>query len=1122
MFWKAAPEEMGLGTFYSEVPHGGHRMSKEPNTEGPAQVGKLKSRLASALRHFRTAHNAVILLAAVVGLQTLSGCGGGMGGTIPPSNPSSSPIVAIGTTLQVTSHSMKMSFSASTISSMTNLLTGERVVQAPGVGLIDLNMQVPTGSLLQPGNWTTQSDSSTGTTVGVLSLSDSQRQVTMTVGIDASTDEIFVRLAGTSSQPGVRGLVWGVQGFDPSGKFLLPAHGGLAFDANTEPSHFSFAYPTHWESQFAVYQSSLGGVLLYARDPQLNFKQLQGTRAFSTLDLSLETFAQGPYSSATQVPSHEYRFHPFSGSWQHGVDAYRAWSQSVFPAPASDPRREWAAKIRAVFTVVDPNPAFVDLLAAQFDPAKTLINFVHWRNAIFDANYPDYTPSPDAAAFVQHAHALGFHVMLHVNVAAVATYNSAYSQVSQYQVRDPETGQLVYWPWGLWPAGPPPPPYLQSYAFISPASSQFRTLLLNSLQPAITALQPDALHLDAGGVMLNDGNGLVGGMTSIQGMIQLHKDIVAQYPQLVLGYESETESLAPYHRFAQRWAGDFTGHPVSTYLLGNELFYGFLDQPNPDEAGFVDYIRRYETQGIIPGITVAHNNDLDPGLPITPRIVQMIKLWQQYDFHPDWGGDWSNVLFRWISADGATTATVSADANTVSLNAAGQQVYQRLRNSNAIPTPVSLWPPWSAYDATSLYGLDPTTEYWAQSGGSRPANTTRISTLPQGVELGPASLDEGDYAYFELVLPPQQPFDFVREFQDAKVGVASGDGKDYHLAFGASAQVSQALVRSKLRTPIIAMQPPYGPYLGGATFVEYSVALPSTPSALAFSAGLNDLGTKSDGAVFKVTVNGTEVWKQQINLGEWVPAQVDLSAWAGTTAKIRFLIWPGQSLDPTDDLCAFGDLALTAAPSSTPVSFSLHLPAGTSNPSVSSGATITPTADPTVYSATTTLPAKFALFAKTPPALKVGDSLLSVPPTVWKKSYRGTAFPFVVEDSGTISPVSSGGQILSAISDKPPAEGYSLITWAVQLPADASTLTFQTSLADPPPPLTSVSYSGVDLTMFINGQAVWDSALQLSGWNPASVDLGPWRGQNVVITLQADADGSGIYDWSYWAGLTIQ
>ena len=1070
----------------------------------------------------------VLLWNGLIALLVCTSCGGGGGSTSTAASGSNSGSTGGATNFGVTlsngalivkTHTMEMGFQGTAAQYLKNSLTGETHISSPGSGILDLNTQNPTGTLLQPKGWTTQQDTALNSVVGVNTAADSQRQVNMTVGWDSTTDEVVLRFDGKASQAGVRGLLWALQGFDAKGRFIIPAHSGIYFDAQADPPDFQFQYPTHWEAQFVIYESANGGVLLYARDPVPNFKHIQGTRNFGTLDLAFETYAPGPWDASSAAPPMEWRLKAFQGSWRNGVDAYKAWAKTAWATRQPDSRRDWAKNIQVVITIIDPNTDFLDMVAQQFDPAKTLIYFVNWRSSGFDANYPDYSPGAVSAAFVQYAHKLGFHVMLHANALGVATYNSLYSQLSAFQLRDPETTNLLYWPFGFWPAGPPPPPYLQSYAFISAASSAYRTTYLNQLKPLVDAVQPDALHLDAGGVLINDGNGLIEGLSSIQGMIQLHKDITNAYPQLVLGYESMTESLVGFQGFAQRWNSEYPAHPVSTYLMGSDVkFYGFLDQPNPEEPKFIDYIKRYEGQGILPTITVAHTTDLNPSSPVTGPVMRMMKLWQQYDFQPDWTSDWTGSLFRYVSKDGQTTASLQVSGNTVSLNAAGETIYERVRDTNQLDTSAFI-NNWTAFDSSKLYGLDPTSEYWLNQNMQRDASITRISNLPDGVELGKASLATGAYGYFELSRVNRPSFNFMQNFWEAKTGVQGT--KDNPLSSGAVAQVSQTQVAGKFYQPALIMQPPSGAMLGGATFVEYQVPIPSTSSTLNFGVGLSDFGTLSDGAIFKVTINGSEVFRKGLHLGVYWPVQVDLTPWAGKTVAIRFAIHPGPALNPIDDIGVWGDINITSAPSTAPVGFSVVVPGAVSTVPTANGVPLTPSADPNTYLGQVALPSQIAVFAAPPPTVNLGQSLLNLPIDVWKQGYGGYPFLYKNDRSGQIGNVSSGGVSRFSIAAWPADRSYTLLTTSVHIPADASQLSLSVGLTDPPPPIVSIPYTGVDFSILINGQQIWEQLVQVQGWNDQTVDLTPYRGQDVLITLQADSDGSGTWDWGNWADLTI-
>lgn len=1009
--------------------------------------------------------------------------------------------------LTATSSSMSVTFEGLNVKTLQNAVTGETYIAQAGPGWMDLNLQSETGEVLESGSWQIQYDELSASYCGVISAKDSVRTVTLTVGVTADNGEVFFRVSARSSRPGVRSVLWGIQGFSPAkSRFVIPGQAGIEFDSESVPARLALEYPTHWEAQFAVYEAERGSLLVYAHDSRPYFKRLQANHDLGSLSLGLEVFAQAPWPEAVDVPVVEWRMKAFDGHWRQDVDYYRQWSDGVWAKRAPSAARDWAKQVRGVVVVVDPRIDYLDLLATKLDPAKTLLYLANWRDAGYDVDYPNYTPRSDIPLFMEHAHELGFHVMLHTSALGVSLYNAAYDSVKAYQLRDPDSEALIFWPWGLWPGGGlPPPEYIQSFAFISPASSSYRKLFVDSIRPMVESLQPDAVHLDAGGVMLNDANGLIEGMTSMEGMVQLHKDVSEAFPNVAFSFESMTEQLVNFHDFAQRWSSDYTAHPVSTYLMGDRVqFYGFLDQENPDEPNFVNYIRRYESQGILPIFRIQSPYDVSDDLPIASRILQMTRLFQKYQFRPDWDGDWTGLQFRWISEDGSTVAKVEDAGPVVRMVVGDQIIYERARRTSTLQTSDFI-PNWTAYDDNNLYGLDPSREYWLSNSVARPSDEPRLVNLPAQVKVGVGSYSTADYGYFELDQDPVPQYDFIANFGSAKLGTIFSL-KDYPLIYGGMAAVSRTLVAGAIQSPALLIQPPYR-VLGGATYVEFNVAIPREAKVLfGFDAGISDFATHGDGVLLVVRVDGKEIWRQTVQQAQLVPVQLDVTPWAGKTVALRLITHPGHSLNMYGDLSSWSNLRLIVSRSNT-------LKAEIARP----GAAGSDMVD-------TELPGHFVYFAKTPAEIPVGESLLDVPYEVWRQGTGGWPFPARFESSGEIQAVKSGDVVEErALPTIPPTKGSTLVTWAVHLPADASSIEFRVGLADPSPPLPpTIDYSGMRLSMNINGGLVWSEELRQNGWMPATVDLSKWQGQDVVIQIVADAESNAIFDWAHWAGLTIR
>ena len=186
----------------------------------------------------------------------------------------------------------------------------------------------------------------------------------------------------------------------------------------------------------------------------------------------------------------------------------------------------------------------MDSLASVLTPSKTLVYLVSWRTQQYDVGYPDYSWDASTPAFIAYAHQLGFRVMLHTDVLGVAPSSPDFAAVQQYQIKDPFTLQPQGWNWNLPPSTP------QRYALIDPAASAYRSLFMARVSPAIQTLQPDAIHLDFTAIY-NDGNGPIEGKNYKQGLAQLQSDLLAAFPNLVLGAEETSDDIAAQESFAQ-------------------------------------------------------------------------------------------------------------------------------------------------------------------------------------------------------------------------------------------------------------------------------------------------------------------------------------------------------------------------------------------------------------------------------------------------------------------------------------------------------------------------------------------------------------------------------------------
>jgi uncharacterized protein (TIGR03437 family) len=864
-----------------------------------------------------------------------------------------------GGNLIVTSSTLQVSFRGPEVVGITNQITGENYFRTPGpnsaFGLQTL--QGASGAVTVI-NWVLN-DTRTAAT---FTESDSTRTMSLTVSVDSSTQEVVLAADGRTTQPGAIAFAWDANGFDmTAGKFILPAGGGLSISAATlaklSPLSFGEEYTSstqHWEAPLALFQGAQGGASIYSSDLQSQFKDLNiaaGPQQTAMAVFSVQ--APGPWNKAVEAGPVEWRLAAYQGDWQAGARVYRDWHNGAAPPVPAVGGRAWIGKIRTVVRLQFPpySPAQADALAKVVNPAQTLLYIVQWRADGYDKNYPNYVADPSIKPLIDHAHQLGFHVMLHANMMAVTQTNPDFAAVQQYQVKDARFLQPEGW------GGP-------VFAYIDPAAAAYRNLFLNRITNALQTLQPDALHLDQSGFPWNDGNGIIDSMNYIQGSVQLHKDLLAAFPNLVLGGEGIYGGIAPFQSFAQMGHAESSPLfnpsvappvPITAYVLANVHFYGGLGEPNPDELDFLNRFQMFDGQAILPDYYELLSNVGEvPNYKETDfaRYMKVVSAVQQNDLVPDWDANWNGAIMRYKGLNGAS-GTLTDSGVVVQFNvqaAAGAGiVYQRVRDSNQLTSPGAFVPGWPAYSGNQILGLDPAYQYWLDATPPD-LSLTHINSLPSGVRLGlgAGTLVTPDFAYFSL-LPPAGATQ-TNATADVQMSVPASVSPSSILtqggtvsAGGGSASIkglplnSTVIVfvtspravtagQSLLDIPATMSQTaagrlagapdnPYcacplfgiGPQTSGGVaqaraivggpvpntqnIFSWAVQLPASSAlSLSFGAGFSDPSSPAHDVLLTVRVNGLTLWQYDLppQVG-WHYGVVDLSAWQGKNALIELL-----------------------------------------------------------------------------------------------------------------------------------------------------------------------------------------------------------------------------------------
>lgn len=1021
-----------------------------------------------------------------------------------------------GSDLTVSTRSVSLQLRGTTLLSFSNLLTGENYVSDPRDVFLGVALQDQQSASLIPQMWRLEPDGQSGQTA-ILESGDGVHVARWEMSVDSITDEIIIKISASSAQPGLISSLWAIQGLElAKNRLVIPAQSGMYYNLKTPVKTVAEDYPVHWESPFVIYEASGGGFIVSARDPSFQFKRLHGSRDTGSLVLGFEVFAPGPWSGSYEVSRNEWRIRGFSGNWKLPADEYRTWFRSILPIESSDGPRSWVKQIRGVATVQTLDTAVLELLATRVDPTRTLILLVDWRESSFDLNYPDYMPSSRAKPFVEKAHELGFRVMLHTNLLGVSTTHPAFESMKRYQLRSADTLTEQGWLWYNLPEGDP-----RRFAFISPASAEFRKLFIDNVRLAVEELNPDALHLDAGSGILNDGNGLIDGLNTTQGIVQFHKELIQAFPNLVFGGESTNELVAPFNWFAQRWTAPTPTHPISTYLFGDKVhFYGFLDQPDPDEAGYASYVQRYEGQGVLPTPIITSTNDLSEDRKRMSSLLGIIKQFQQYQFEPDWGSDWAEQeIFRYRSLVDDSIAVVDREGPIVRFKVSDNIAYERVTGVTELETPYFVQA-WAAWDDQRIFGLDSSRQYWLDPV-DRPHELLRLENLPSRLKVGLDSYATASYGLFQLDSVPPAPYSFFDEFESTRKGTQYGR-VDYPVINGATISIQRMFAGSQLSNATIFMSPPYRRVLGGASYVEFDVPIPIASSvSFLFDYAISDGAPRGDGAWMAVWIDGVEAWRGLVTAGQWHSNSVDLSAYSGRTVKLRILTHAGPNNNPVGDWTGWSNLRIEVDGRAPGSLLNIRVPSTHIN-SVESNAPITQAQDGLIQ-VQADMPGILTVFADSPHAPALGQNLLDFPFDVWQAGYQNHPRPGAYDGSGEVKSAKVGGVTIDrAIVAHPPRAGYTILTLPVRIPEDANLLNFKVGLAEAPPPFPpEVNYSGVTFQVKVNGESLWNQEVHSSQWVVGQADLAKWRGKSVVLQLITDSLNTPIFDWSKWADIVI-
>ncbi len=770
--------------------------------------------------------------------------------------------------------------------------------------------------------------------------------ITLSIGIDPANNDLLIGGQAVSAIPGVIGIQWSVENLDLHNlSLIIPSQGIQQIDASSAIEHRNFPYPDtfRWEAQLAIIESQLGGFYVRGTDTTFRFKELNYQRDDTSFGLVFKTINQAPWDSLTSAKSVTWRLNTYVGEWCVPAQIHRDWMEQAFNPWRLSDVPAWVSDIGLVvfLTKLDTEQLnAVEALAQHVEPTQTLFYLTDWRKYENDIMHPDFTAiHHNFETFLEVARRYGYRIMLHVNLHNCSPTHPLYAEFKQYQIRHPN-GELSGWRWD-------DIDHPDRNAHISLGSSRWRNLLIRQFKALRDKYAIDAFHLDVSHYIVNDGNGLVEGLTSAEASVLMHRQLMEAMPGVVLAGEHLHEVTFFRESIAQRNLSEHATHPLSAFLFAPYTRFmghlGFPREHNPQRLRYA--IQFYERQGTLPTARISNESLLHQ--PITRDILAVARQWQALKLTPDIHCHWcENTLFQYTTDNGESVTYQKVDG-VYSLNIPDGNGYRRVHGVTQAATRWSL-PEWRAYNEEMLLGLDPN-KYYSLRNAPRDVSQLHINALSPGVYVAETRVTP-QAAVFRLestsgvrdtsvdMFLPMPPLASVPK---TLVSVA---GNHYRIDTNLSRPIVIILAAPRIRLPYNLRDYPFiaglqqsgifrvGSHHGSGermtatldgihketifahppktdkTILQFVFTLPESPSTLSYSMGL--AGEHSKGVLFEIRLNGQTHVNFLKDTFDWTDGSISLDEFAGEPVLLEFVTDPGDSSDY--DWAHWGDLIITA------------------------------------------------------------------------------------------------------------------------------------------------------------------------------------------------------------------
>lgn len=958
----------------------------------------------------------------------------------------------------------------------------------------------------------------------------------MRIAADEAAREVLIEQHGVGPA-GVHGIQWGISGVPLDHDIIVPGRSGIKLDRRAPANSFEFDYPKGWEAQFVIVQGEGGGFWVWAEDADGRYKNLRIWKHRTHWDLAFDTQNNAPFEELTAAESVRWRLGLYEGDWRVPARRYRDWAHDAFGlTPLDEQEPAWVRDIR-LLVICGMSPELLEEMARRFDPAQTILYVPTWRHDGYDRNYPDYTALPELEPFIERAHEIGFRVMLHVNHFGCDPLNELYEQFEPVQARDPFTGEKLWWTWDR--ADPP-----IRFAYINPASRAWRELFIERMVELCERYRVDALLLDQTLCIWNHAEGLVDGMTMLEGNLALHRELREALPHVALAGEGLNEVTFRHEAFAQRhvWGLSHTegtwnrawlerAHPVASFIFRPYTHInGYLGMTSPaNEQLYAAWQQAYTNWGLLPTFAWPSLRALQEPEGFARQLLDEIAFFQEHRVDPDPDAEWTaDTLFPFGTAAGEPVRYERHDGFRLVAGEEGRVISATVTGVSEVRGPGAIGRR-RAYDETRLFGLNRDAWYAYFPHDTRDMTAFHVRALPPGLMV--ERILTGDDLAAVVTRESDEAWAWMAELlEEARCGytVFGGEGLEVDGPLTESPAGASFVAASR---NLLRLHPPWraervNPQTGvteavgtGQAYAVMTLDLPETPpgatlefrSAVRMAPGAVGEG-KTDGVTYIVEAGeGAEALSAQVHnaLSEPVPLNLDLTPLAGRTVTLRLVGDPGPARSATYDWARWDD-ARVVVDRAAPRVMEIVSPQPWAGALAARGEATVRRTGPARYEVEAVLPGAVYLLGREPEALALPADLVTLPFAL--NFVADTGVQLVAPQHAAAAPGEGtvDGVTRRGFTAHPPNRGRTLMEFPLVLPPEARRFRASVGLRD-----GSLS-RGCLFIVQVSGEEAARRSVMPGAWHDLEADLRPWAGKPVVLSLITDADGDHYYDWAVW------